>query len=73
MTGSAGGGGASTDAGPGDAGPSDGPLIVARGAITPFGVLVPAAGATIHVSHQRFGPTFACGGNVCFSGGLLPP
>jgi hypothetical protein len=74
MIGSTGGaGGASSDAGPGDAGASDEPRLVARGAITPFGVIVPASGATIHVTHQRFGPTFACGGNVCFSGGLLPP
>lgn len=73
MTGANGGaGGASTDAGS-DTGSSDGPRMVARGAITPFGVLAPASGATVYVTHQRFGPTFACSGNVCFSGGLLPP
>lgn len=71
MTGGA--GGAQADAGLGDAGASDGPKIVARGAITPFGVPAPATGATVHVTHQRFGPTFACSGNVCFSGGLLLP
>jgi hypothetical protein len=72
MTGSTGGaGGAPTDAGADGA--SDGPRMIARGAITPFGVLAPASGATVRVSHQRFGPTFACSGNICFSGGLLPP
>lgn len=71
-TGSTGGaGGAAVDAGP-DGPPSDGPSIIARGAIIPFGILAPATGATVHVTHQRFGPTFACSGNVCFSGGLLP-
>lgn len=74
MTGSTGGaGGTPVDAGPGDGRPSDGPRVFARGAITPFGVVAPASGATVHVTHQRFGPTFACSGNVCFSGGLLPP
>jgi hypothetical protein len=56
-----------------DAGTSDGPKLVARGAIIPFGILAPASGATVHVTQQRFGPTFACNGNVCFSGGLLLP
>lgn len=73
MTGSIGGaGGSLVDAGPGDGPPSDGPTMFVRGAITPFGVLAPVTGATVHVTHQRFGPTFACSGNVCFSGGLLP-
>ena len=73
LTGSTGGaGGSVVDAGPGDGRPSDGPTMFARGAIIPFGVLAPATGATVHVTHQRFGPTFACSGNVCFSGGLLP-
>jgi hypothetical protein len=74
MTGSMGGaGGSLVDAGPGDGRPSDGPSVIVRGAVTPFGVLAPASGATVHVTHQSFGPTFACSGNVCFRGGLLPP
>jgi hypothetical protein len=64
-----GAGGATT----GDAGASDGPRMVARGTINPFGTFMPASGATIRVIRQRFGPTFACSGNTCFSGGLLRP
>jgi len=73
--GGSGSGGVTGGAGgaPADAGASDGPRMIARGAITPFGILAPASGATVHVTHQRFGPTFACSGNVCFSGGLLLP
>src|SRR5947209_3573591 len=71
-TGTTGGaGGSSVDAGPSDAGPSDGPRTVVRGAITSFGVLAPAGGA-IRIARQRFGPTLLCGGNVCVSGGLIP-
>jgi hypothetical protein len=73
MTGAIGGaGGGPTDAGS-DSGTSDGPRLVARGTINPFGALLPASGATIRVIRQRFGPTFACSGNTCFSGGLLRP
>jgi len=65
-----GGGGGLTDAGTGDAGSSDGPGILVRGTINPFGVIVPAGGTT-RVTRQTFGPAFVCSATTCVSGGLL--
>ena len=64
--------GGAGDAGQRDAGPSDGPRLLARGGISSFGILSQPTGGAIRITRQRFGSAPVCAGNVCVSGGLSP-